>query len=72
MSMLVRRELREELLRSGRRGDQLGFGRAPELAFVQLSLHRRTKRAWMEAGLVADGRPLGSSRRGCTMRATTV
>ena len=59
MSMLVRRELREELLRSGRRDEQLVFGRAPELAFVQLSLHRRTKRAWMEAGLVADWAAVG-------------
>jgi integrase len=46
-------------LRSGRRGEQLVFGRTPELAFVQISLHRHTKRAWMEAGLVADRAAVG-------------
>jgi integrase len=46
MSMLVRRELRDLQLRSGRRGDELVFGRTPEHAFVQQSLHRWTKEAW--------------------------
>lgn len=54
MSMLVRRELREQLLRSGRRGDELVFGRTPEEAFAPQTLHRRTKRAWLEAGLTAE------------------
>lgn len=54
MSMLVRRELREAQLRSGRRGDELVFGPTPEIAFAQQTLHRRTKAAWLEAGLTAD------------------
>ena len=54
MSMLVRRELREVQLRSGRRGDELVFGRAPEWAFAPQTLHRRTKRAWADAGLTTE------------------
>jgi integrase len=54
MSMLVRRELRDLQLRSGRRGDELVFGRTPEIAFTQQSLHRWTKAAWLEAGLTAE------------------
>jgi integrase len=54
MSMRVRRELRELQLRSGRRGDELVFGRTPELAFVPQVLHRHTKQAWKDAGLVAE------------------
>jgi integrase len=59
MSMRVRRELRELQLRSGRRGDELVFGRTPELAFVPQVLHRHTRQAWQDAGLTdewaADG-----------------
>lgn len=54
MSMLVRRELRELQLRSGRRGDELVFGRTPEWAFAPQTLHRRTKQAWKDAGLTAE------------------
>ena len=54
MSMLVRRELREVQLRSGRRGDELVFGRTPEWAFAPQTLHRRTKRAWADAGLTTE------------------
>ena len=54
MSMLVRRELREAQLRSGRRGDELVFGRTPEVAFAPQTLHRRTKMAWHEGGLTAQ------------------
>ncbi len=48
MSMLVRRELRELQLRSGRRGDELVFGRTPDEAFAPQTLHRRPKRALSE------------------------
>ncbi len=52
--MLVPRELREAQLRSGRSGDELVFGRTPEVAFAQQTLHRRTKMAWHEGGLTAQ------------------
>ena len=71
MSMLVRRELREQQLRSGRRGEELVFGRTPELAFMQQTLHRRTKKAW---GRRADRRVGGgraARRPGCTTPAIT-
>jgi integrase len=54
MSMLVRRELRETQLRTGRRADELVFGRTPELAFAQQSLHRWTKQAWADSGLTSE------------------
>lgn len=54
LSMLVRRALRELSLRSGRRGDELVFGRTPEEAFAPQTLHRRTKQAWKDAGLIAE------------------
>jgi integrase len=54
MSMLVRRELRELQLRSGRRGDELVFGRTAELAFVPQVLHRHSKAAWHEAGVTSE------------------
>jgi integrase len=54
MSMLIRRELRDLQLRSGRRGDDLVFGRTTEQAFVPQTLHRHTKQAWNDAGLTAE------------------
>jgi len=55
MSMLVRRELRDLQQRDiSRRGDALVFGRTPEEAFAPQTLHRRTKRAWKDAGLIAE------------------
>ena len=54
MSMLVRREVRELQVRSGRRGDELVFGRTPDEAFAPQTLHRRTKQAWKDAGLTAE------------------
>jgi integrase len=64
MSMLIRRELRDVQLRTGRRGEQLVFGRTPDLAFVQQSLHRWTKAAWLEAGLTAEWAADGMERPG--------
>jgi integrase len=54
MSMLVRRELRELQLRSGRRGDELVFGRTPEWAFAPQTLHRHSKQAWRGGGLTSE------------------
>jgi integrase len=54
MSMLVRRELRDLQLRSGRRGDELVFGRTPAWAFAPQTLHRHSKQAWQDAGLTAE------------------
>ncbi len=49
MSMLVRRELRDLQLRSGRRGEELVFGRTPEEAFAPQKL------APLDEGGVARG-----------------
>jgi Phage integrase family len=64
MSMLVRRELRELQLRSGRRGGDLVFGRTAELAFVPQVLHRHSKAAWDEVGLTAEWAADGMARPG--------
>jgi len=55
MSMLIRRELRELQQQDiSRRGDDLVFGRTADQAFAPQTLHRRTKAAWLEAGMIAE------------------
>jgi integrase len=48
---VLRDHLDEHLIRTGRSGDALVFGRSPELPFAPMAIGKRAKRAWHEAGL---------------------
>jgi integrase len=51
LSGRVRKELAAHLLRTGRSGDDLVFGRTAELPFIPTTVRTQTVAAWKEAGL---------------------
>ena len=50
---ILRDHLDEHLLRTGRSGSALVFGRSPELPFAPMAIGKRAKRAWLDAGLAS-------------------